>query len=427
MSAVCRRLAGSGTVRPELVDLLEIRGPALRRIVEAAGLDGEPPRPEPDVVEPYRWFVARLGDGVKLTGAGYLPPALVSETMQTLGWAADWPGSARREDLTAPVADLRDTARRLGLVRVHRGRLVSTTVGRRLAEDPVGLWEHIAAALPLAREHTDRVAGFLWLLAVAAGRRKPEAVVAEGLDVLGWVNGRTGRPLRPDEALAVVRNSTWVVFRRLGVLGSRRLLDDAPTPSAVALARAALLHEAPPTPAKAVPAVELTVTLRDVDPPVWRRFVVPQRATLADLEGLLVAVMGWHGTHLSMFELDGRSYGDVDDMDELGDPRRVDLESLADGTVFRWDYDFGDGWEHDVRVEARRTAEAPTCLAGERACPPEDSGGPHGYERLLEVLADPSHPEHADAIEWLGRPLDPDRFDPAGASRRMRSVRTRRG
>jgi hypothetical protein len=124
-----------------------------------------------------------------------------------------------------------------------------------------------------------------------------------------------------------------------------------------------------------------------------------------------------------MFELDGRSYGDVEDMDDLGDPRLVRVGSLADGTAFRWDYDFGDGWEHDVRVEGRRTAQAPTCVAGAGACPPEDCGGPPGYDDLRTVLADPRHPEHADALAWLGHPLDPDRFDPAEATRRLRTRR----
>jgi hypothetical protein len=424
---VAQLLAGSGGMRPELVDLLDaLRGSRtaeLRRLVASAGLDGELPRPEPDVVEPYRWFLARLGDGVKLTAAGYLPPALVGETMRTLGWEADWIGAANREDITRPVAELRDTARRLGLVRVHRGELSPTTVGRRLADDPAGLWRHIAARLPLARGDTDRVAGLLWLLAVAAGRRHPERTVAEGLALLGWMSSRTGRPLDDTEAFRAVRDTTWTVFDRLGVLGTWRDRDEPPTPSAVALARAALLHEEPPAPAKVVPAVELVVTLRDVDPPVWRRLVVPEKATLHDLEGLLQAVMGWRGTHLSMFELGGRQYGDVEDMDELGDPRSVRVGALADGTQFRWDYDFGDGWEHDVRVEGRRTAEAPTCLDGANACPPEDSGGPHGYERLRQVLADPRHPEHADALEWLGRPLDPERFDADDTTQRLRHRR----
>ncbi len=196
-------------MRPELVDLLErLRSSALRQIVDAADLDGEPPQPEPDVVEPYRWFVARLGDGVKLTAAGYLPPAMVLETMRALGWDADWIGAGNREDLTRPVAELRDTARRLGLVRVHRNELRPTTVGRRLAEDPVGLWRHIAGRLPLGRDEADRIAGLLWLLGIAAGRPHPEDAVAEGMSALGWVSGRTGAPLNSHQAFALVRDTT---------------------------------------------------------------------------------------------------------------------------------------------------------------------------------------------------------------------------
>jgi hypothetical protein len=81
---------------------------------------------------------------------------------------------------------------------------------------------------------------------------------------------------------------------------------------------------------------------------------------------------------------------------------------------FRYEYDFGDGWEHDVLVEQVQSdgsVIAPYCLAGRRACPPEDCGGPWGYEHLLEVLADPAHEEHAHLAEWAGS------FDPAGFDR----------
>ena len=408
-------------MRPDVIELLDaLRGsrrPGLVRVVESAGLDAVAPAPEPDVVEPYRWFLARLGDGVKLTGAGYLPPALVAETMRALGWDADWFGVGNREDTTRPVAQLRDTARRLGLVRVQRNELRSTATGRRLADDPVGLWHHIAARLPLGRGEADRVAGLLWLLGVAAGRPHPEDVVAEGMNALGWVSGETGEPLDRLTAFLAVRDTTWPVLDCLGVLDRRH--DPAPAPSAVALARAALLHEEPPAPAKPVSAVELTVTLREVDPPVWRRLLVPQRTTLRDLHGLLQAAMGWQDTHLSMFELGGRSYGDVEDMEDLGDPRAVTVGSIPDGTVFRYDYDFGDGWEHDIRVDGRRTAEAPACVDGARACPPEDSGGPLGYAEMLAILTAPRHPEHADVTEWLGGPFDPEAFDVAAATRRI--------
>ena len=405
----------------DLVELLEaLRGsrrPYLLRTVQRAALDAEPPDPEPEAVEPYRWFLARIGDGVKLTSAGYLPPALVGETMRALGWDAGWIGAATREDVTRPVAELRDTARRLGLVRVHRSELRPTATGRRLADDPVGLWHHIADRLPLARTEADRLAGVLWLLGIAAGRRHPEDAVAEGMDLLGWVSGETGKALDRLTAFLAVRDSTWVVFDRLGLVGS----DGEPSPSAVALARAALLHQQQPAPAEAVPAVELFVTLRDVDPSVWRRLVVPERTTMHDLHRLLQATMGWQDRHLWLFELGGRSYGDVEDMNDLEDPRTVTLGSIPDGTVFRYDYDFGDGWEHDIRVLSRRTTEAPTCLAGARACPPEDSGGPHGYARLLQMLRSTRHPEYADVHAWLGRAFDPEHFDAVAATRRMRT------
>ncbi|CCG04337.1 plasmid pRiA4b ORF-3 family protein [Blastococcus saxobsidens] len=412
---------------PDVVDLLRAisRHAELRQAVHDADLHAAPPAPEPDVVEPYRWFLARIGDGVTLTGAGHLPPALVAETMHALGWDADWLGAGNRESLTVPVAELRESARRLGLVRVYRNELRPTTVGRRLVDDPAGLWQHIAAQLPTGRNGSDRTAGLLWLLGVAAGRAHPEDAVAAGMTVLGWVSGGTGRPLDRHTAFLAVRDTTWTVFERLGLLG-KRYRDEPPTPSAVALARAALLHDQPPVAGRRVPAVELTVTLRNVEPPIWRRCVVPEQVTLRDLHGLLQAAMGWRDAHLWMVELDGVQYGDVEDMDDLGDPGAVRVGSLPDGTVFRYDYDLGDGWEHDVRVESHRAAEAPTCLDGAHACPPEDCGGPPGYARLREVLADPGHPEHPDLTGWLGGPFDPKAFDAAGTSQRMRQRRRTR-
>jgi hypothetical protein len=136
--------------------------------------------------------------------------------------------------------------------------------------------------------------------------------------------------------------------------------------------------------------------------------------------------MGWEDAHLWLFELDRVRYGVIEDLDDLGDPRTVPVGSLPDGSVFRYDYDFGDGWEHDIRVENHRTAESPTCLDGARACPPEDCGGAPGYEHLLDVVANPRHPEHAELLEWLGGPLDPEAFDAAQATARMRRRRTRR-
>ena len=84
------------------------------------------------------------------------------------------------------------------------------------------------------------------------------------------------------------------------------------------------------------------------------------------------------------------------------------------GMRAQYEYDFGDGWEHDVELEAVGlrvpSAKYPRCLAGERACPPEDCGGPPGYERLLEILANPAHEEYDEMLEWVGGQFDANAF-----------------
>ena len=93
----------------------------------------------------------------------------------------------------------------------------------------------------------------------------------------------------------------------------------------------------------------------------------------------------------------------------------------------RWAYDFGDGWEHDVIVEAiepmKSDATYPVCLAGKRACPPDDCGGPWGYGNLLAAISDPTHEEHGELTEWLPYGFDADEFDIAEATDMMRSAR----
>lgn len=173
----------------------------------------------------------------------------------------------------------------------------------------------------------------------------------------------------------------------------------------------------------------LKVTLRQVKPPVWRRIVVKSELTLGELASVLEAAMGWFGGHLHAFEVDGARYGTpdpdwgMDDLDENGFRLGDVLPKV--GMKVRWDYDFGDGWEHDVVVEGitmpERGVEYPLCLAGRRACPPEDCGGPWGYADLLDALADPDHPDHEDLSEWAPLDFDPAFFDIEEMTQEMRS------
>ena len=164
--------------------------------------------------------------------------------------------------------------------------------------------------------------------------------------------------------------------------------------------------------------VSLKVTLRDTKPPVWRRLLVPGETTLGDLHRAIQAAMGWEDYHLHAFDIEGRQYGDPRAVDDVADEKRVTLNGLIKSGVarFAYTYDFGDNWEHALVIEkslpAVEALSRPVCTAGKRRCPPEDSGGPWGYCELLEVLADPAHPEHAERCEWLGEDFDPDDFNP---------------
>lgn len=173
----------------------------------------------------------------------------------------------------------------------------------------------------------------------------------------------------------------------------------------------------------AAPIYQLKVTLRGIRPPIWRRFQVRGDVTLARLHHVLQVAMGWTDSHLHQFRVGREVYGvpDPEDFDwgpPVRDERRVKLSSVlrAEKARMVYQYDFGDDWEHDVRVEKilppDPAAEAAVCVAGRRACPPEDCGGVWGYENLLGALADPNDPERAEMLEWLGGSWDAEEFDP---------------
>ncbi len=136
--------------------------------------------------------------------------------------------------------------------------------------------------------------------------------------------------------------------------------------------------------------LRLKVTLRDVKVPIWRTVQVPGEVTLRQLHEILQLTMGWQNSHLHEFRVDGVSYGEpsADSDLELKDDRRFRLSRVAPkaGARVTYLYDFGDGWEHDIVVEKILPPEPrlryPLCLAGRGACPPEDVGGPWGYEEL---------------------------------------------
>jgi Plasmid pRiA4b ORF-3-like protein len=164
---------------------------------------------------------------------------------------------------------------------------------------------------------------------------------------------------------------------------------------------------------------QLKVQLREVRPPVWRRVLVPGEMDLAELHEVVQAAMGWTNSHLHEFEAEDARYGVPDpdwDLDEVANESGVRLSRIAgEGSRLRYAYDFGDGWQHDVIVEKVLPRQPglryPCCAAGRRACPPEDVGGPWGYEDFLAAVGDAGHDEHEQWVEWAGGGFDPAEFN----------------
>jgi hypothetical protein len=170
------------------------------------------------------------------------------------------------------------------------------------------------------------------------------------------------------------------------------------------------------------PLLQVRITLMDVDdPPVWRRVIIPAAYSLDRLHAVIQAAMGWQDCHLHAFRVGGVSYGPRDPDDELGylDERKLRLGGLTADRIC-YEYDFGDGWEHELVIEERTTAADgalyPVCVAGEGACPPEDCGGSYGFAELKALLAGPPSTEREEMLEWAGGEYDPSRFDLATAS-----------
>jgi len=186
---------------------------------------------------------------------------------------------------------------------------------------------------------------------------------------------------------------------------------------------------------------QIKVTLNDSKPPIWRRILVNENVTLSKLHDILQIVMGWTNSHLHHFFINEQFYGEPAD-DEFGDTgtkdeTRFKLNQLVgrEGYKFRYEYDFGDSWLHDLVVEKILPADPstgsggvryPVCVAGKRACPPEDVGGVWSYEDFLKAIANPKHPEHDRYLEWIGENFDPERFDLNEVNERLRHPRKSR-
>jgi hypothetical protein len=185
---------------------------------------------------------------------------------------------------------------------------------------------------------------------------------------------------------------------------------------------------------KPADAVQIKVSIDEIQPEVWRRLVLPVHWNLQHLHLGIQAAFNWWNYHLYEFRIGGLRYGDVevltedatDDDPRVFDQTEVRLLDFERGSVFSYHYDFGDGWRHTVAVEEFLTlASSPkqgSCVAGARARPPEDVGGIPGYDRFLEIIAHREDPEYPETIRWCGGYFDPEWFDLSVVDKDLRNA-----
>jgi Plasmid pRiA4b ORF-3-like protein len=178
---------------------------------------------------------------------------------------------------------------------------------------------------------------------------------------------------------------------------------------------------------------QFKITLLGTKPPIWRRIQV-QDCTLDKLHEHIQTAMGWTNSHLQQFDIQGERYGDPELLDdgfedfECVDSTKTLLSAILAKTgkrfAFKYEYDFGDGWEHEVLFEGSPPldpkAKYPLCLEGERACPPENCGGVWGYADFLEAIRNKKHEQHKDMLEWIGGRFDSEDFDASAATKEMK-------
>ena len=134
--------------------------------------------------------------------------------------------------------------------------------------------------------------------------------------------------------------------------------------------------------------------------------------------------MGWTNSHLHSFSIGKKHYMEIlqDDIDFGDNPNVVDSDGIKLNDILKsaktkmaYEYDFGDGWMHEIILEKilpfDEKAKLPICLAGEMNCPPENCGGVYGYSNFLSIRQNPNHEEYEDVMEWLGEDFDPDYFN----------------
>ncbi|MEN8905417.1 MAG: plasmid pRiA4b ORF-3 family protein [Clostridiales bacterium] len=182
---------------------------------------------------------------------------------------------------------------------------------------------------------------------------------------------------------------------------------------------------------------KIKINLVDINPPIWRRLVIPSNITFYKLHKIIQAVFDWQDYHLFEFNIYNINLGLPDESGFGENPdknaKREKIDSyFKKGVKFIYTYDFGDNWEHKISVEdileGEEDKKYPVCIKGKRQRPPEDVGGTFGYEDFLNIISDPTNDECQEMLEWAekdtgGRKFDPEYFYLPEINKRLARIR----
>jgi len=400
-----------------------------------------------------RAFLAWVGPGRKLTATGRIGLADARHLVELLGTGDTidpeiggrvfkTKSSEELPHLTRIVA----WAKAARLVRVSGTKLVPVKKNAALADRPLDLVLALLEAYPrlgrplfprntwrqslVGDQFTDISQQLITALLRSAGPcplHELNGIAYNAIEARYMLTGLTA--LQHDSLRRTIAVDVTIAMAALHVLGLVVLDREADSAGLTDLGRYAIRRirgMAQP----GDPVLQVRVTLADVDdPPVWRQVVIPAGYTLDRVHGVIQAAMGWQDSHLHMFRIANQEYGPAHPEIELEtlDEKQFRIgDVVTTGDVAGYEYDFGDGWEHELAVEASATADAtaryPECTGGEGACPPEDCGGPGGFADLKELLAGPPSPEREEMRAWAGEEYDPAHFDLAAANAAAGSV-----
>jgi hypothetical protein len=183
-----------------------------------------------------------------------------------------------------------------------------------------------------------------------------------------------------------------------------------------------------------IEAIQIKISLDKTNPLIWRELLVPRDITFYKLHHVIQLTMSWTNAHLFEFKIEGYRIGEIfENMEELDDSHIINaketkLITLVDkeGEQFKYEYDFGDGWNHTIILEKYKSLkpkhQLPFCVSGALKCPPEDCGGIPGFYDFLSVISDKHHPDHKNTKAWAGGKFDPAEFDLVKINKQLKNI-----